>query len=353
MLVDARLRPHMNGDSIEKWVARHDSAAFLLVTFGIAWPLWFASGALGRTPVRAPDLSWFVAQLGVFAPALAGMVVAGCVEPRSRRGALRTLAAVYLPASLLGLWVATRGHESFTGIGSRETVAIAALGAWILAWFGSRANRLVTWPGRAAQRHQTLLWVVASLVAPALVFALAWSQTGAGDGPSTFPAMPVRALTPAGLVAAFAVNLAYGGSLGEEPGWRGAWLPQLLRHRSPVAASTVIGFWWALWHAPIDLSQGFGLPGLGALVVRQASTWPVAVLFTWVTLRAGGSLLPPLVLHTAINAIPDFALVEPARYERAMAVFILLLTIAAFAVVLGDPRFRQRVPDAAAPGEAR
>lgn len=343
----------MDRHPIRQWVARHSSAAFLLVTFGLAWPLWVASGALGRTPVRAPDLSWLVAQLGVFAPALAGMVVAGCVEPGSWRGALRTLAAVYLPASLLGLWVATRGYESFTSIGSREAVAIAALGAWILAWFGSRANRLVTWPGPAARRHETALWVSASLVAPALVFALVWSQTGAGDGQPTLAAMPVRAFTPAGLVAAFAVNLAYGGSLGEEPGWRGAWLPRVLRHRSPLAASTVIGFWWALWHAPIDLSQGFGLTGLGALVARQASTWPVAVLFTWVTLRAGGSLLPPLVLHTAINAIPDFALAEPARYERAMAVFILLLTLAAFAVVFGDARFRRPVPGAAAPGDAR
>ena len=342
----------MNRHPIERWVARHDSAAFLLVTFGIAWPLWFASGALGRTPVRAPDLSWFVAQLGVFAPALAGMVVAGCVEPGSRRGARRTLAAVYLPASLLGLWVATRGHESFTSIGPRETVAIAALGAWVLAWFGSRANRLVAWPGPPATRRETTLLVGVSLLAPALVFALAWSQTSAGGGQSTLPAGPVRALTPAGLVAAFAVNLAYGGSLGEEPGWRGAWLPLSLRHRSPLAASTVIGFWWALWHAPIDLSQGFGLPGLGALAVRQLSTWPLAVLFTWVTLRAGGSLLPPLVLHTAINVIPDFALAEPARYERAMAVFILLLAIAAFAIVLGEARFRQQ-PSEAAPGEQR
>ena len=82
--------------------------------------------------------------------------------------------------------------------------------------------------------------------------------------------------------------------------------------------------------------------------MRQVWTWPVAVLFTWVTLRAGGNLLAPLTLHTAINAIPDFALAEPARYEKAMAVFLVWMIVTAGAVVLADARFRKRP---AAPGE--
>jgi membrane protease YdiL (CAAX protease family) len=332
------------GPVVSRWVASHDSAAFLLLTFGLAWPLWFASGALGRAPIRAPDLSWFIAQLGVFAPAFAGMVVAACVEPPSRRRTLRTLAVLYAPAGLLGLWIATRGHESFVSLGVRDTWAIVALGACVLVWFGSTANRLVTWREQPASRLATTAWVGMSLVVPIALFALAWSQVSTTGGPSTLPAMPVRDLTPGGLVAAFAVNLAYGGSLGEEPGWRGAWLPRLLRRHSPAAASVVIGFWWALWHAPIDLGQGFGVTGVGALVVRQLSTWPLAVLFTWVTLRTGGGLLAPLVLHTTINAIPDFTLAEPVRYERAVAVFIVLLVIAAIGALQGDARLRQRPP---------
>jgi membrane protease YdiL (CAAX protease family) len=76
--------------------------------------------------------------------------------------------------------------------------------------------------------------------------------------------------------------------------------------------------------------------------VRQVWTWPVAVLFTWITLRAGGNLLAPLTLHTAINAIPDFALADAARYERAMAVFLAWMMLAAAAVVFADARFRRR-----------
>jgi membrane protease YdiL (CAAX protease family) len=152
--------------------------------------------------------------------------------------------------------------------------------------------------------------------------------------------MPVRDLTPLGILAAFTVNLSYGGSLGEEPGWRGAWLPRLLQRRTPFEASLIISFWWALWHAPIDLSQGFGLVGVGALAIRQIFTLPMAVIFTWVTLRAGGSLMPPMLLHTTLNAIPDFALSQPARYERAFLAFLVFLVIVVLVAAMADPRLR-------------
>jgi membrane protease YdiL (CAAX protease family) len=152
--------------------------------------------------------------------------------------------------------------------------------------------------------------------------------------------MPVRDLTPFGLQAAFAMNLAYGGSLGEEPGWRGAWLPRLLRRHTPFVASLIISFWWALWHAPIDLSQGFGLTGLGGLAIRQLWTLPVAVIFTWVTLRAGGSILPSIMVHTILNAIPDFALGQPARYERAFSLFLLLVVAVVVVAAMTDSRLR-------------
>ena len=64
---------------MRQWAARHDTAAFIILTYIISWPLWLLSGALSRTPVRAPDIPWLVAQVGVFAPAFAGMAL-GCKE---------------------------------------------------------------------------------------------------------------------------------------------------------------------------------------------------------------------------------------------------------------------------------
>ena len=326
---------------MKQWIARHDTATFLILTFGVAWPLWLVSGALSRTTVRAPDLHWLVAQIGVFAPAFAGMVIGALLEPGGVRRALRLLGFLYAPAAALGFWIATRGFASFTAVDTASTLGMNALAVWILVCFSARRNRLVSWPGSPAPRAQTVLWSAGCLFATAALFLVAWAMAGGtAGGASNVPAMPVRDLTPLGLVAAFAMNLAYGGSLGEEPGWRGAWLPRLLLRHTPFEASLIISFWWALWHAPIDLLQGFGFTGIGGLMIRQAWTLPGTVIFTWVTLRAGGSLLPPMILHTTLNAITDFVLGQPARYERALFGFFVLLLVVAVVAAIADPRLR-------------
>jgi membrane protease YdiL (CAAX protease family) len=326
---------------MKRWIERHDTVAFLVVTFGISWPLWFASGALTRTPIRIPDISWLVAQIGVFAPAFAGMAIGACLEPGGGRRALRTLAFVYAPAAALGLWIATRGFSSFFALGARLSWGMIGLSIWVLVWFSAGRNRLFRWPGEPAGRMQTALWSMAGLLVPAALFLAAWSATGGAIGRAgTIPPMPVRDLSPFGLLAAFAMNLAYGGSLGEEPGWRGAWLPRLLQRHPPFVASLIISFWWALWHAPIDLSQGFGLTGLGGLVIRQLWTYPVAVIITWATLRAGGSILPAIMVHTTLNAIPDFVLSQPARYESATSLFLLLIVVVVVVAAFTDARLR-------------
>jgi uncharacterized protein len=334
---------------MKQWIAQHNTSAFLLITFGISWLLWLASGALSRTPIRSPDLSWLVAQIGVFAPAFAGMIVGSCTEKGRARQAFRLLVLVYAPAVALGLWIATRGFTSFVAVDALAMWGMIALAVWILVCFSGQRNRLVSWPGQPANRVKTVLWSMGCLLAPVVFFLAAWVMTSGMSGrASSIPAMPIRELTPLGLIAAFAMNLAYGGSLGEEPGWRGAWLPGLLRRHTPLLASLIISFWWALWHAPIDLTQGFGLAGVGGLIIRQVWTLPGTILFTWVTLRAGGSLIPPLVLHTSINAIPDFALDQPQHYERALGMFWVFLLILAVVAALADSRLRN-APDMVGP----
>jgi len=326
---------------MRQWVASHDTAVFLVLTYGISWPLWIVSGALSRAPIRAPDLSWLVAQIGVFAPAFAGMAVGACVEPAGVRRALRLLGFVYAPAAALGLWIATRRFASFMEIDAASSWGVNLLAVWLLVCFGAGRNRLVPWTEASAGWAKTILWSLSCLLGLPALFLIAWAVTGGTvGGSSNLPAMPVRDLTISGALAAFTMNLAFGGSLGEEPGWRGAWLPRLLRNHNPVAASVIISFWWALWHAPIDLAQGFGLAGMGGLAIRQIWTLPVTIIFTWVTLRASGSLLPPLILHTTLNAIPDFVLSQPAHYERALGTLVLLLIVIVVIAAFADPRLR-------------
>lgn len=333
---------------MRRWIARHDTAAFLLLTFGLSWPLWILSGALQRTPVMAPSFPWFVAQLGVFAPALAGSLVGAFLEPEGRRRALRTLTGVYLPAAALAWWIATRGFVSFAEIDARAAWATSVLALWALVWFSSGRNRAAPWAGPPAGGTTVAAWSLGCAVVPTALLMIAWSMTGGGSagptpGTASPPPLPTRDPTAFGLLSAFAVNLSFGGTLGEEPGWRGAWLPRLLRRHTALGATAIVSFWWALWHAPIDLAQGFALPGAGGLVMRQIWTFPLTVLFTWVTIRAGGSLIPPMILHTTLNSFSDFVAGSPVRYERALELFFVLALVLAVAVLVLDSRvWRER-----------
>ncbi len=326
-------------------IARHGTAVFLVLTYALSWPLWLLSGALGRPNIRTPDLHWLVAQVGVFAPAFAGLIVAAWSEAGAARRAWRTLALVYLPAVGLGALIATRGFPSLAEIGPRWTAALVAFGAWVLFHFARGGNRLVPWPDGSARARTVAVWAAGGALACAGCAWLSWllaADGGAGSAP--IAGVAVSPLAAGAIVTSLAVNLLYGGSLGEELGWRGVWLPRLLRTRSPFEASLIISFWWAFWHAPIDLTADPRWGGLGAVILRQAWTLPVTVLFTWITIRGGGSLLVPIAVHTTLNAVPDFAMCDPARYLRSVGILLLLMALAAVVVLFTDRRLRPR-PD--------
>jgi membrane protease YdiL (CAAX protease family) len=84
------------------------------------------------------------------------------------------------------------------------------------------------------------------------------------------------------------------------------------------------------------------------LLVRLVWTLPIAIVFTWVTLRAGGSLLPPLVLHTTLNSFSDFAIRDPERLQASIAVLFLMSLVTAVLVATMDTRMTRarRRPDA-------
>jgi uncharacterized protein len=88
-------------------------------------------------------------------------------------------------------------------------------------------------------------------------------------------------------------------ALGEEPGWRGFALPDLQRRFSPFAASIILAFFWAVWHAPLlgnefawNIVPAFLLSLVGATFVQ-----------TWIFNRTRGSVFAPMLLHATVNTL--------------------------------------------------
>lgn len=97
--------------------------------------------------------------------------------------------------------------------------------------------------------------------------------------------------------------------LGEELGWRGFALPRLQATRSALAASFVLGAFWAVWHLPAIFYRDTYM-AMGWMVIPMLITVAAvgSVVYTWLFNGTRGSLLVIVLFH----GLFDFLSVWPA-----------------------------------------
>ncbi len=277
----SRAEPVLPGDPTR---AAAPLLAFFALAFSWSWACW----------LLAP---WLKADFPVAATVLS---VAGGFGP--------SLAAVLLVA---------RGHGR------------AGLRRWLL--------RCVAVPGSANGVAPGWRWVVLACLFPPVLMGLAAAAHLALGG--TLPPSP--AAGHLGLAAVnFLLIFLLGGPLGEEFGWRGYALPALQACWGWRIASLLLGVVWAVWHLPLFYSAGMvqsHLPmGLYALSAIASS-----VLFAWLFNCGQGSIVPVLVLHTAVNAwsliIPVMVLPDGSNL-RPFQIVVGLLALTAVALLIGGGR---------------
>ena len=116
------------------------------------------------------------------------------------------------------------------------------------------------------------------------------------------------------------------GPIGEDPGWRGFALPRMLDRFSPTTAALLLGVIWTVWHLPAFLFSGMpqsNLP-LGWFCLSMVS---VTVLMAWVTINAGGAVIPAILMHWAFNRFSDLGQ-DGAIYAAVAYTLAALLVIA-------------------------
>jgi uncharacterized protein len=110
---------------------------------------------------------------------------------------------------------------------------------------------------------------------------------------------------------AFLIALPFG-PLGEELGWRGYFLPELLKRYDPTTATLIVGVVWSAWHV-----ASFVFPGAAIPSFFNVNAWSIflffcsltceAFVFTYVYLKTKGSLILAILLHMAMNARGNIA----------------------------------------------
>ncbi|QIN80276.1 CPBP family intramembrane metalloprotease [Rubrobacter marinus] len=137
--------------------------------------------------------------------------------------------------------------------------------------------------------------------------------------------------------------------VGEELGWRGYALPRLLATRSALVASLVLGLLWSAWHLPAFFVPGtpqYGQPIPAFFLFTTA----YSVLFAWIYLHTGGSVLIATLFHGAINFFQGYLLggIHPAREYWLLA---FVWSVAALVVVISSGTSLVRKPDETVRGD--
>lgn len=152
------------------------------------------------------------------------------------------------------------------------------------------------------------------------VYALAWAGdlgtfdegqwiVTAGIGPWTGLALILSAGLASSLISA----------TGEEIGWRGLLVPELMKLTSFRNTALISGAVWAAWHMPLLLFadyRGQGTPLAYSLACFAAMIVALSFVMAWLTVKSG-SLWPAAMLHAAHNLfvqnVFDLATVEDDR----------------------------------------
>lgn len=82
----------------------------------------------------------------------------------------------------------------------------------------------------------------------------------------------------------------------EEPGFRGYALTTLMQRRPVIRAGLVVGLIHVLWHLPLFLTGD--IPSADGVYILAA-----AVVFAWIVVGSGGSVLMAMLMHASSNAI--------------------------------------------------
>ncbi|MBN1668652.1 MAG: CPBP family intramembrane metalloprotease [Anaerolineales bacterium] len=126
------------------------------------------------------------------------------------------------------------------------------------------------------------------------------------------------------------------GPLPEELGWRGYALDELQAHLSPLAASLVLGGFWALWHVPLFFMNGTFQNELGFGTLAFWEFCLSAVLFslfvTWAYNHNRRSTLSAVIFHFSVNLTGNLMVVSPTAELARIAA---MLTLAVLLVLAG------------------
>jgi hypothetical protein len=133
------------------------------------------------------------------------------------------------------------------------------------------------------------------------------------------------------ILLTFAFLFFLGGSLQEEFGWAFA-IDGLGRGRNRLAATSLLGVIWGVWHLPL-----FFIPGTAQSVmpfwIFCIATVAARILFVWIYSRTNQSILATLLFHTSFNLSLNLFPIIPRLQAGDQLPFLYLAILLALAAI--------------------
>lgn len=301
---------------ILSWAKYHSVWAFLVLTFAWTWLWWGIAALIGVGKGPSPLI-----MIGALGPAIAAITLLRtrgytAEDTDRRRYRWMYVGAALVAVGVLALNVARGGDVTadgeLIGLGGAFLVMAVVLVAGVIAAAQSpdpgirtRMASLLEW------RKPWWLWATAILIYPVILTmgaAMAWLLGTPFSIPET-ATTPITVWGPIFVTGVLMTGFFRGGL--EEPGWRGFMLPELQKQYSPLTASLFIAVPWSLWHLPLHITDFYEGSVVMGMLFRTLRTIPLAILFTWLYNRSGGSLLLVVVLHAVHN---NASVIAPTTY---------------------------------------
>lgn len=170
-------------------------------------------------------------------------------------------------------------------------------------------------------------WLALAYTLPVLyalpVYLIAWlAGLGTFDEGQWIVAPNLTPLTGLAMIATAGLAASLLSATGEEIGWRGFFVPELLKVVSFRRAALLSGAIWAAWHMPLMIFanyHGKGTPLIYSIACFAVMIVGLAVIMAWITVKSG-SFWPAAMLHATHNLFVQ-GVFDAATVTDSMSVF--------------------------------
>ena len=293
----------------EKFI-KYPVISFFSLTSLISWPLFIIVMFIFPGNMLVEGVFGSIATFG---PALSGVIVSTVTNKKrkEKQGNIRIIAFIisWLFSALIMILyiIKVRNNNLHTGLIVFSGL-LSLLPAYIISKAFSDKPKVRDYLETLIKPKGKFYWyLIALFTFPLFQYAGYIISIIMGNDPDSFIHYEWSSGIVLTILLTFLFGFLFSGGINEETGWRGFAIPEIQKRFSPLIATIIVWFFWALWHLLYDIHTAESVSSV--LLNRLVYNLFWSVLFVWIFNRTKKSILAPAIFHPAMNTSSEFFVV--------------------------------------------